>query len=150
MTNKLVVIINSLRVPKIKKILLYGMKFLVSNYSWLQNPWLGGYRSLCPQLNLLNHPLPPKQIPGYAAVNHICYCLPHLTLTYLCEAAVFCQFTGSVKQSFVYVCSQLLSHCGTADMAFFTTYYLHNLEKWRLEVIQCLNVNLYCRRQLPS
>ena len=37
MTNKLVVIINSLKVPKIKKILLYEMKFLVQNYSCLQN-----------------------------------------------------------------------------------------------------------------
>ena len=37
MTNKLVVIINSLKVPKIKKILLYEMKFLVPNYSCLQN-----------------------------------------------------------------------------------------------------------------
>ena len=36
MTNKLVVIINSLKVPKIKKILLYEMKFLVPNYSCLQ------------------------------------------------------------------------------------------------------------------
>ena len=48
------------------------MKFLVPNYSCLQNPCLGGYRPqipvlsvLCPQLNLLN-PLPPKKIPGYA------------------------------------------------------------------------------------
>ena len=71
-TNKLVVIINSLKVPKIKKILLYEMKFLVPNYSCLQNPWLGGYRPqipvlsvLCPQLNLLNPP-PPNKIPGYA------------------------------------------------------------------------------------
>ena len=53
MTNKLVVIIKSLKVPKIKKILLYEMKFLVPNYSRLQNPRLGGYRppgprSLCP------------------------------------------------------------------------------------------------------
>ena len=63
MTNKLVVIINSLKVPKIKKILLYEMKFLVPNYSCLQNPWLGGYRPqipvlsvLCTQLNLLNPP----------------------------------------------------------------------------------------------
>jgi hypothetical protein len=40
------------------------MKFLVPNYSCLQNPWRGGYRPqipvlsvLCPQLNLLNpHP----------------------------------------------------------------------------------------------
>jgi len=42
MTNKLVVIINSLKVPKIKKLLLYEMKFCVPNYSRLQNPWLGG------------------------------------------------------------------------------------------------------------
>ena len=63
MTNKLVVTINSLKVPKIKKILLHEMKFLVPNYSCLQNPWLVGYRPqipvlsvLCPQLNLLNPP----------------------------------------------------------------------------------------------
>ena len=48
------------------------MKFLVPNYSCLQNPWLGDCRPqipvlsvLCPQLNLLNHP-PRKKIPGYA------------------------------------------------------------------------------------
>jgi len=48
------------------KILLYEMKFLVPNYSCLQNPWLGGYRPqtpvlsvLCPQLNLLN--ISPEQ-----------------------------------------------------------------------------------------
>jgi len=69
MTNKLVVI-NSRNVPKIKKILLYEMKCLVPNYSWLQNPFLGGYCPQIPilsvhfpQLNLLN---PPKKIPGYA------------------------------------------------------------------------------------
>jgi len=38
MANKLVVIINILKVPKIKKLLLYEMKFLVQNYSGLQNP----------------------------------------------------------------------------------------------------------------
>ena len=45
------------------------MKFLVQNYSWLQNPWLGGYGPqipilsvLCPQLNLLNPP--PKKFLG--------------------------------------------------------------------------------------
>ena len=60
-TYKLVVIINNLKVPKIKKILLYEMKFFVPNYSFLQNPWPGGYRPqipvlsvLCPQLNSLN------------------------------------------------------------------------------------------------
>ena len=54
MTNKLVVIINSLKVPKIKKILLYEMKFLVPNYSCLQNPWLGGYRPQIPVVSVLN------------------------------------------------------------------------------------------------
>ena len=68
----MVVIINSLKVPKIKKILLYEMKFLVRNYSCLQNPWLGGYCPQIPalsvpypQLNLLN-PAPPNKITGYA------------------------------------------------------------------------------------
>ena len=56
MTSKLVVIINSLKVPKIKKILLYEIKFIVPNYSCLQNAWMGGYR---PQI-------PPNKIPGYA------------------------------------------------------------------------------------
>ena len=54
MTNKLVVIINSLKVPKVKKILLYEMKFLVPNYSCLQNPWLGGYRPQIPVVSVLN------------------------------------------------------------------------------------------------
>jgi len=47
------------------------MKFLVPNYSCLQNPWLRGCSPqipvisvLCPQMNLLNPPL--KKIPGYA------------------------------------------------------------------------------------
>ena len=67
MTNKLLAIINSLKVPKIKKILLYEMKFLVPNYSYLQNPWLGVYHPqipvlsvLYPQLNLLNPPARTK------------------------------------------------------------------------------------------
>jgi len=81
MTNKLVVIINILRVPKIKKILLYEMKFLLSNYSCLQNPWLGGYRPqipvlslLCPQPNLLNPP--PEQN------SWVCHCTVLLTYVY--------------------------------------------------------------------
>ena len=80
MTNKLVVIINSLKVPKIKKILLYEMKFLVANYSCLQNPWLGGYRpqiglpppdprSLCPLFSAEFVEPPPKKIPGYATAS---------------------------------------------------------------------------------
>ena len=74
MTNKLVVIIN--KVPTIKKILPYEMKFLVPNYSCLQNPLLGGYRppdprSLCPLSSTeFVEPLLNK-IPGYAtAVYH--------------------------------------------------------------------------------
>jgi len=69
MTNKLVVIINSLKVPKIKKLLLYEMKFLILNYSCLQNPWLGGrgYRPqipiLCPlsSTEFLEPPPPPHK-----------------------------------------------------------------------------------------
>jgi len=77
MTNKLVVIINSLKVPKIKNILLYELKFLVPNLSCLQNSWLGGCRPqililslLFPQLNLLNPP--PNKIPGYSTENEWC------------------------------------------------------------------------------
>ena len=54
MINKLVVIINNLKVPKIKKILLYEMKFLLPYYSCLQNPWLEGYQPQIPVLSVLN------------------------------------------------------------------------------------------------
>jgi len=54
------------------------MKFLVPNYSCLQNPWLGGYCPqipvlfvLCSQLNLLYPSPPPNKIPGYATVYHV-------------------------------------------------------------------------------
>ena len=72
MTNKLVVIINSLKVPKIEAILLYEMKFIVPNYGCLQNPWIGGYapnpRSLCPlsSTEFVEPPTPRKKIRGYA------------------------------------------------------------------------------------
>ena len=57
MTNKLVVIINSLKVRKIEIILLHETKFLVLNYSCLQNrPQIPVLSVLCPQLNLLNPP----------------------------------------------------------------------------------------------
>ena len=75
MTNKLVVIIKILKVPKIKKILLYEMKFLVPNYSCLQNPWLGGYRPpdlryLCPVSSTeIVEPPHPNKIPGYATAQ---------------------------------------------------------------------------------
>jgi len=38
MTNKLVVVINILKVPKIKKMLLYEMKFLVPNTAASRTP----------------------------------------------------------------------------------------------------------------
>ena len=76
MTNKLIVIINSLKVPKIKKILLYEMKFLVPNYSCLQSPWLGGVpppdpHSLCTlsSTEFVEHPPPfPEQNSWVATV----------------------------------------------------------------------------------
>jgi len=65
MTNKLVVIINSLKVPKVKKILLYEMKFRVPNYSSFQNPWLGG------------RGLPPLRSPfSLSSVEWICWTPP--------------------------------------------------------------------------
>jgi len=71
MTNELVVIINSLKIPQITKILLYEMKFLVPNYSCLQNHWLRGYRppdprSQCPLSSAEFVEPPPNKIPGYA------------------------------------------------------------------------------------
>ena len=71
------------------------MKFLVPNYSCLQNSWLGGYRSqipvlsvLCPQLNLLNPP--PKKIPGYAtALNRVNKMLNYGDRTYRREVTHF-------------------------------------------------------------
>jgi len=70
MKNKLVVIIKSLKGPKIKKILLYEIKFLVPHYSCLQNPWLGGLpppdpRSLCPLSSTEFVETPPNKIPGF-------------------------------------------------------------------------------------
>ena len=68
MTNKLVVIISSLKVPKMKKILLYEMKFLVPNYSCLQNPRIVGCRPQIPVLSVLNWicwtPPPKKKFLG--------------------------------------------------------------------------------------
>jgi len=65
-----------------KKILLYEMKFLVPNYSCLQNPWLGGYHPQIPILSVLNWICwipPPNKIPGYATVYSIQQMLPNVT-----------------------------------------------------------------------
>jgi len=55
------------------------MKFLVPNYSWLQNPWLGGLPppdplSLCPlsSTEFVEPPSPPIKIPGYATAINVC------------------------------------------------------------------------------
>ena len=70
--------------------LLYEMKFLVPNYSCLQNPWLRGYRpqipvlsALCPQLNLLNPP--SNKIPGYATDWKYLHGLWNVFLNNQCE-----------------------------------------------------------------
>jgi hypothetical protein len=61
------------KLPKIKKILLYEMKFLIPNYSCLQNPWLGGHCPQTPVLSVLNWICwtPPNKIPGYATARLI-------------------------------------------------------------------------------
>ena len=65
MTNKLVVIINSLKVPKIKKLLLWN-EISCTKLQLPPEPLTRGLpptdpRSLCPQPNLLNPPPPYEQ-----------------------------------------------------------------------------------------
>ena len=69
--DKLVVIINSLKVRKIKKILLYEMKFLVPNYSCLQISGLPppDPRYLCPLSSTEFVEPPRKKNPGYATAT---------------------------------------------------------------------------------
>ena len=77
MTNKLVVITNSLEVPKIEKILLYEMKFIVPNYGCLQNPWIGGYAPRSPfslSSTEFVEPLPPKKKES-SWVRHCLICI---------------------------------------------------------------------------
>ena len=64
MTNKLVVIINILKVPKIKKILPNEMKLQLPPEPLTRGLPPPDPRYLCPQLNLLTPP--PNKIPGYA------------------------------------------------------------------------------------
>ena len=52
MTNKLVVIINSLKVPKIKKILTYEMKFLLHKLQLPPEPLTIG--ATAPQIPVLS------------------------------------------------------------------------------------------------
>jgi len=71
----MVLIINSVKLPKIDKILLYEMKFLLPSYSCLQNPWLRGYRPQIPFLSVLNWIFwtPPNKFPGYATEHMYLY-----------------------------------------------------------------------------
>ena len=70
MKNKLVVIINSFKVPKIKKNFPIWNEISCTKLQLSPEPLTRGLRPqipvlsvLCPQLYLLN---PPKKIPGYA------------------------------------------------------------------------------------
>jgi len=92
-TNKLVVIINSLKVPKIKKMLLYEMKFLVANYSCLQNPWLGGLPPTDPRslrslssTEFVETPTPPEQNSWvrHWTERHWLYCRGQLRIQQKC------------------------------------------------------------------
>ena len=88
MTNKLVVIINSLKVPKIRNILLYEMKFLVPNYSCLQIRGLPppDLRSIChlssteffeppPRKKFLGTPLPYGALLKKCSVSTAFHCM---------------------------------------------------------------------------
>ena len=90
MTNKLVIIINSLKVPKIKKLLLYEMKFLVPNYSCLQNPWLGG------------RGLPPPQIPVLCPLPSSEFVEPPPPLLDQNSWVRHCSFNSGVGCGFLY------------------------------------------------
>ena len=98
MTNKLVVIKNSLKVRKIKKILLYDMKFIVPNYSCLQNPTSGlpppDTRSLCPlsSTEFVEPPPTPNKIPGYATAQEPCI-LPTQCIFEFCMMVTMVTYT---------------------------------------------------------
>jgi len=70
MTNKLVVIINGLKVPKIKKILLYEMNFLYQITAASRTPDYGATAPRSP-FSLSSTKFvepPPNKIAGYATV----------------------------------------------------------------------------------
>ena len=66
------------------------MKFLVPNYSCLQNPWpLSDPRCLCPQLNLLNPP--PTKFLGTPLVKH--KCCTNMAVTFIHNHCHNCSLT---------------------------------------------------------
>ena len=88
------------------------MKFLVPNYSCLQNPWLRGYRPqihvlsvLCPPLNLLNPPRPRKKFLGTPLVLSI---LLFFALFVLCFFVCVCFSVSSFPS--LQLCHP--KHCG--------------------------------------
>jgi hypothetical protein len=83
------------------------MKFLVPNYSCLQNPWLGGYRppdprSLCslPSTGFVELPLPPDNIPGYATALNI-YLYHYQSLFFLLKVNSDCENSSAFSKSFL-------------------------------------------------
>ena len=90
MTNKLVIIIDSLKIPKIKKILPYEMKFLVPLTRGLLPP---DPRSLCPLSSTGFVEPPPNKIPGYAT-DYIISCQSHILFNLTCTqfiSVILCQ-----------------------------------------------------------
>jgi len=76
MANKSVVIINNLKVPKIKKILLYEMIFLVPKLQLPPEPLTRGLlppdpHSLCPLSSTEFVDPPPEKTPGYATARYL-------------------------------------------------------------------------------
>ena len=112
MTNKFVIIINSLKVPKIKKILLYEMKFLVPNY---QKPWLGGYRHQIPVLSVLNwicwHPPPPEQNSWVRRCSILILFVPQIwSLGVKVEDSVVTLLDSIPYREDVWGCSRVTAH----------------------------------------
>ena len=77
MTNKLVVIINSLKIPNFKKILLWNETPCAKIQlppatltNWLHPP-IPLFSVLCPQLNLLNHPIKILLTPLVLAIVNL-------------------------------------------------------------------------------
>ena len=95
------------------------MKFLVPNYSCLQNPRLGGYRPqipvlsvLCPQLNLLNSPEKNSWVHQSSKPKHSVSC-PNI---YMCNVWKFLTRTLSALNmvGILHVWPCLIGHAATS------------------------------------